>query len=222
MSWLSRIGDLLSPAGEGAEDGADTTRGPVERAAPGVAALFEEVSEDTSHAVLDLGPAVGSSLQVYRPFARRVRFADLLAVRSEKGMSEALDALSAPPGQAFDLIFTWSTLDRLRPRARTRLVQRLVEVSAPNARLHAVIDASDRRRAERSAPLQFSIQGTDRMRCEPLGPAPPGGPPLLPADVEDLLAPFRVVRGFTLKAGLREYVAVRGEPRRQRPEARVG
>jgi hypothetical protein len=34
---------------------------------------------------------------------------------------------------------------------------------------------------------------------------------MLPAQVERTLAPFKVVRAFTLKGGLREYMAVRPE-----------
>jgi hypothetical protein len=47
------------------------------------------------------------------------------------------------------------------------------------------------------------------MRCEATGPARSTPPRLLPAQVERVLAPFKVVRAFTLKGGLREYVAVR-------------
>ena len=48
------------------------------------------------------------------------------------------------------------------------------------------------------------------MRYEPAGAPRPARSPLLPAEVERLLAPFHVVRAFTLKGGLREYLGVRG------------
>lgn len=204
MDWLRRIGDLLGPDRESAEEA-----GPDERAAPGVAALFRERSEHESHAVLDLGPSSGSSLEVYRRFARHVRFADLLSERAEHGSAAALESLPGQPDRPYDMVFAWNAVDRLLPRERTRLVQRLAEISAPDAWLHMVTDAAER--PARRPPLRFVLLDVDRVRCEPAGPPRTSRNRLLPADVEELLDPFRVVRAFTLKGGLREYVAARGD-----------
>lgn len=211
MDWLRRIANLLRPSGEtqarSGEARDEPGAGPVERAAPGVAALLGDVRSDGSHAVLDLGPATGSSLQVYQRFARQVRFADLPAERSERGLAAALEAMPSQPDRPYDLVFAWDTLDRLLPRERSRLMQRLTDISAPDARLHVVIHPPEG--GTRRRPLHFTLLDVHRMRCEPAGPPQPDRHRLQPADVEDLLAPFRVVRGFTLKGGLREYVAVR-------------
>lgn len=205
MGWLDRVRGLFSAR---SDESGEAAALPEERAAPGLEVLFEEAGEASGRALLDLGPAVGPSLQIYRRFAERVRFADLLSVRSESGMAGALAALPSPADESFDLILTWNTLDRLRPRERSRLVERLTEISSEDARLHAVVDASDE--GARTTAVRYSLLDVDRMRCEPDEAAGPGGPRLLPADVEQVLAPFRVTRGFTLKEGLREYVADRG------------
>lgn len=213
MDWLSRIGDLFSPAEEESDE-PEPDRGPVERAAPGVRAIFRGVSEDGSHAILDLGSAAGESLRIYRRFARRVRFADLLAVRAEKGFPEALDALPGRPERPFDLIFTWNTLDRLRPRERLLLMERLTDISAPDARIHTVVGACETSDgAAGEIPHRFGLVDIARIRYELSGRSEPYREELLPADVEELLGPFSVSRGVTLKSGLREYVAVRGERR---------
>ncbi len=214
MDLLRRIGDLLSPSpAEEASDEAD--RGPVERSAPGVRAMFERVSEEAGHAVLDLGSASGASLRVYRRFADRVQFADLLAVRARQGFTVALDSLPDRPERPFDLIFTWHTLDRLRPRERERLVERLAELSAPGARLHAVVGGvggrAGRRDEASEVPHRFGLLDTGRIRYEHSGRREPYRERMLPADVEELLGPFSVARGFTLRSGLREYVAARGD-----------
>lgn len=213
MDWLRRIGDLLSPSpAEEAPD--EPAPGPVERSAPGVRAMFERVREDAGLAVLDLGSASGTSLRVYRRFADRVQFADLLSVRARQGFNAALDSLPDRPDRPFDLIFTWHALDRLRPRERRRLVERLAELSAPDARLHAVVGgvgATGTGRDEAGEiPHRFGILDTGRIRYERSGRSEPYRERLLPADVEELLAPFSVARGVTLKSGLREYVALRG------------
>lgn len=199
MSWLRRDDQSPRPPDERPDE-------PCERSTPGVAALLEGLSEDGSHSVLDLGPAVASNLRIYGRFASRIRFADLLAVRSERGLSSALGGVPRQPERPYDLIFAWDTLDRLFPPERPRLMERLVDVSAPGARLHAVFRASD---TATSPQLRFVLLDLDRLRCEPTGPARSPGPRLLPTDVEELLRPFNVIRGFTLRGQLREYVAAR-------------
>lgn len=203
MDWLRRAQRTALPSAGGTDE---TAHGTVERATPGVAALLEGVQEDRSHAVLDLGAAADSSLRVYARFARRIRFADLLADGTlRQAWAAVLDALPPQPEHAYDLVFAWDILNRLLPDQRPRLVQRLAEVSAPDARLHVVVGSE----GAATRPLRFTLLDLDRMRCEPTGPARPARSQLLPAEVERLLVPFRVVRAFTLKGGLREYVAVR-------------
>jgi hypothetical protein len=204
MDWLRRTGrsDDLDVATPGEPDPAA-----IERTTPGVASLLEPVSPDRTHAVLDLGPATGPSLRVYSRFARRVRFADLASTAtSAEEWAAAVDALPAQPQRPYDLVFVWDVLDRIPPTERPRLLQRLAELSAPDARLFAVVDSSGNATAH---PLRFTLLDVDRMRFEVAGPAEPAWPPLLPAEVERLLAPFEVVHAFTSQVGLREYVAVR-------------
>jgi hypothetical protein len=175
------------------------------RAAPGLAALFVGLQEDRSHAVLDLGPAADASLRVYSRFASRIRFTDLLRDATQpEGFAAALLALPPQPERPYDLVFAWDILDQLFPEQRSRLIERLVEVSAPHARLHVVVAASDRTTIY---PSRHSILDLDRVRCDPEAMPRPAQRALLPLEVERLLSPFKVVSAFTLKGGLREYVA---------------
>lgn len=206
VDWLRRVLPGSSPSEESPDQ---DVPGAVERSAPGVVALLDGVSEDRSHAVLDLGPAANSSLRVYSRFATRVRFVDLLsAALSPEGCIAALKAVPTQPERPYDLVFAWDVLDRLFPEDRRRLVERLMEIAAPDARLHLVTEAADRSTTQ---PRRFALLDDDRIRIEPTGPERPARRHLLPAEVERMVAPFRVMHGFTLKGGLREYVAVRGE-----------
>jgi hypothetical protein len=157
--------------------------------------------------VLDLGPAAGPSLEVYGRFARWIRFADLLDAASHGGWAAALGDLPPHPERPYDLVFAWDILDRIFPEERPRLIARLAELSAPRARMYVAVDASGRSAVQ---PLGFRLLDVDSVGYEPTGPPRPPLPPLLPAEVERLLSPFRVSRAFTVKGGLREYVAVRG------------
>lgn len=198
MGWLRRL--------TGRETAPEYTRA-VERASPALKALFSGVSEDGSHSVLDLGPASESSLRLYGRFAQHVRFADLRAsADTAEGWAEAMGSLPARPDAPYDLVLGWDILDRLPKAERRGLMERLTALTSTNARLYLVVDASERKTLE---PLRFTLMDVDRIRYEPVGPPQPAPPRLLPAEVERLLAPFQVVSGFTLKVGVREYVAAR-------------
>jgi hypothetical protein len=207
VTWLRRI--VRPPPLDEPASGAEVLE-PLEVPAPGVAALLQGVSEGRSHAVLDLGTASNLSLRAYSRFARWIRFADLLgdagwppAQRSAAGV---LRTVPARPEHPYDLVFAWDLLDRLFPDDRPRLLQWLAEITAPNARLHAIVRSSE---DAFTFPLRFTLLDADRIRYEPAGTAQLPGPRLLPAQVGKLLAPFRVAHAFLLKSGLREYVAVR-------------
>jgi hypothetical protein len=210
MDWMRRKGRPEPPAEPAPGDASPPAA--TEGAAPGVAALFEGVSEDRTHSVLDLGQAADRSLRVYSRFARWVHFADMISdscwpsAHGSTGVSP--DALPAQPQHPYDIIFAWDILDRLLPWGRPPMMQGLAALTAPGARLHIVVRAAD---DTALGPLRFTLLDTDRIRYEPAGTERLPRPGLLPAEVKTVLEPFRVQRAFTLRSGLREYVAVRSE-----------
>lgn len=205
MDWLRRVGRTPAPAVKAPDE--PVSEG-VERATPGIAAFFDRIDEEGEHAVLDLGPADNSSLRVYSRYARWVRFADLLAEPvPPEGWEAALRSLPPHPERPYDLVLAWDVLDHTPPEVRPRLIERVAEISAADARLFVVVDTSA---GSTTQPIRFSLLDIDRMRYAMAGPAQPGWPPLLPAEVERLLVPFHVARAFTSQIGLREYVAIRG------------
>lgn len=214
MSWLGWLRHtpargLRLRRGE-PEEAPEPLPPPLERTAPGVAALFDGLCPDGGHTVLDLGPGARSHLDLYGSFARRIRFADFLT-DPPRGpeWAEALQALPPPPQRPYDIVLAWNLLDRIWPEARPPLIERLAELTGPGARLYAVVDTSGERTAP---PLRFTLLALDRLRQEAVGPRRPIHEPLLPAQVEKLLRPFEVVRAFTLRDGLREYFAVKRGP----------
>ncbi len=212
MDWLDRIRRGRSEEPEHAP-GPEAPPEVVARGAPGIAALFSGLKEDRSHAVLDFGPGSESHLRLFSRFARRIRFADLLP-QPPRGAAwpAALRALPPDPRQPYDVVLAWDLFDRLKPEERPALVERLALLTGPGARLHLVLDASERTMAQ---PMRFTLTDLEHVSQKPEGPPIPAQVPLLPAQVERLLAPFQVVRAFTLRQGLREYMAVKagGESR---------
>lgn len=177
------------------------------RGAPGVTALFEGLERDGSHTVLDFGPAAESSLRYYGRFARRVRFAGLLAAPPAAGSwDDALKSIPRDPEHPYDVIVAWNLLDRMEREQRPIVVQRLVELTAPGARIYLLVDMSEARVVR---PFRFTILDDGRVSQEPAGPPQSAWPTILPADVEQLLVPFEVEHSFVLRMGMREYVAAR-------------
>jgi hypothetical protein len=207
VDWLHRI-RRAPPQDEQPREPDRRTSPPVERAAPGIAALFAGLDPSRTYSVLDLGAAAESHLRLYGTYARQIRFADLLE-RPSRGAdwAGAVHGIPPNPHQPYDLVLAWNLLDRLGPETRHLLIERLDGLTAHGARLYAAVDASG---ASETRPLRFKLLGVDRVRQEVAGPPEAAPPQLLPAQVERLLAPFEVVRAFTLRLGLREYVAVKG------------
>jgi len=87
------------------------------------------------------------------------------------------------------------------------VIARLAEITAPDARLYIVVDASGESMTQ---PQRYTLLDVDRITQRAVGRPEPAQRQLLPAQVERLLAPFEVVHAFTLRLGLREYVAVKG------------
>lgn len=205
MDWLRRI--RRAPPDEAAAAPEETGPASIERAAPGVAALFAGLSEDGSHAVLDFGAGAEGSLRLYSGFARRIRFADMLADPPHgEAWAAALLTLPPHPDQPYDIVLAWNLLDRLAPEERPPLVERLTQITASGARLYVLVDASGE---PSTHPLRFDLLDVDRVSQHTVDQPHPAQPQLLPAEVERLLAPFRVEHAFTLRLGMREYVAVR-------------
>ena len=179
----------------------------VERAAPGIAALFHGLKEDGSHAILDLGAGGEGSFRLYCRFARQIRFAGLLRNPPRgKNLTAALEALPPPPRGGYDVVLVWNLLDRLTPAEHSTLIGRLARLTSPAARLYTVVNISGENRIH---PTHFSLLDLNRVSQRIDGPLVGANQPLLPAAIERLLFPFTVEHAFTLRNDLREYVAVR-------------
>ena len=206
MSWLERLRQRPSSHST-AEEHVGATQAPVEWISPGLSALFEALSGDRGYSILDLADHAGNShLEVLGQFSRQIRFAGLTP-SPPHGDAFASALLELPPGPcAYDVVLAWDVMDRLGPHERERLMDCLVEVTAPRAWLHAVVDSSG---DESAPPLRLTLIDLDRVSQQAVGPPEPLAPQLLPRHVECVFRPFEIVHAYTLRARWREYVARR-------------
>jgi len=181
--------------------------GPRKRRSPALAMLFGALVEDGRHSVLDLGPACGAHLRVLGSFASQVRFADLLRPAGRGAeWAEALRAVAPNPTRPYDVVLAWDVLDRLDPDGRAALVARLAGITAPRARLYAVVAGEG---AGRTALYRFELLDRERVAEWPEDAARRSSEPLLPAPLERALLPFEVVSAYMLRHGAREYVTMK-------------
>jgi hypothetical protein len=181
--------------------------GPRERRSPGLTALFDALAPDGRHSLLDLGPASGAHLALLSRYASQIRFANLLPTAAPgPEWEESVRALAPNLERPYDVVLAWDVLDRLDGQGRSLLVARLTEVTAPRARLYAIVGGEN---ADRSTALTFTLVDFDRVLERPTGVTKTPGQPLLPAQTERALAPFEVTSAFMLRTGAREYVAMK-------------
>ncbi len=207
MIWRERVRRAPEPSRP--SESASGVPGPAERASPGLAALFESLGAGAVHSVLDLGPANGRHLKVLSRVARQIRFAGLVP-RSCVGEAWAVALRALPPNVDFpyDVVLAWDLLNLLDPDERAAAMTHLADITASRARLHVIVDGTG---ATTIQPLAFTLLEPGRIAEQATGPRAPVSHPLLPAQVERVLAPFEVVRAFVLRTGVREYVAMKRE-----------
>ena len=177
----------------------------MERRSPGLALLFEGLSGDGRHAVLDLGLASASRLTLLGPFSRQIRFAGLVPPDPTTSEVPLVESIPADPRRPFDVVLAWDILDYLGESGGTALVRRLDAVTTDDAVLYATVSSATAGGASPS--VRMELVALDRVRHDPTGSTRPTSGSLLPARVEKVLSPFRVVRAISLRMGLREYVA---------------
>lgn len=180
---------------------------PVTPAAPGLTAFFAGVPEDGRETLLDLGTAAAAKLRMYGRYARRIRFADVLAPDApDRPLGATLAALMERPGHPYGLVLGWNILDRVPADQRRLVVDAVADLTVSGARLHLLVGMTEETVAR---PLHFTLLDDGRLAHEALECSVPMSAPLLPAEVDRVLAPFRIVNAFILRSGMREYVAVR-------------
>ena len=170
-----------------------------------LALLFEDLRADGRHAILDLGMASRSRLRLLGRYGRQIRFAGLLPP-SSPSLDLGPEAASIPANreQPYDVVLAWDLLDHLDDVRRESAVQRLDEITSPDARLYVVVASGG---GASVRPVRMDLVDLDVVSHELVGPQRSASPELLPARVEKLLTPFQVVRAVSLRIGMREYVA---------------
>jgi hypothetical protein len=181
---------------------------------PGLEEALRGVPDDGSCKVLDLGPSVADNVEFVSSFASYLQIVDAIDRNLAGddiegggfGRLSTLQGLFGKHRRSFNLVLVWDVLNYLSTDQAERLIQAVAELCRPNARLHAIIFATDMMAA---VPNRYRIVDGARLSYEPGTTELRGVPNLPPAAVGKLLKGFRVEHSFVLQHGVHEYVAAR-------------
>lgn len=221
MSWFSRKRPRPDPgaAGGGVRAAGEAEPEVVRLRSLALENLLDDLVPGGSYRFLDLGPAVGSNIELLSRFALSVQVADLAAAitspepRAWEKALEALDPGSEHPG--YHAVLAWDLLNYLPLDRVKELGARMAGAVREGGRLFSLLYYSKEMPAE---PLRFRIEDRRTLVYE----RPPGNRPAprYPQGVIRAAFPdFRVDRGYLLKTGLQELLLQRETPSREEGES---
>ena len=178
--------------------------------------VLRELERRRRPRVLDLGPALGASVEFLAGYSVQLFIADLFrSLRSSTGqlppdaarLRRALEEqLPLPAEGPFDLVLAWDLLNYFAADQLEALGQHLGALCRPGGQLFALVatrgNIGDR-------PMNFEIVARDLLRYRPTGAQQRPGPGYRETALERLLDAFAVQTSFLLRNGMQEYIFTR-------------
>ena len=182
----------------------------------GLGQVLHELERQRRPRVLDLGPALGTSVEFLAGYSVQLFIADLYrSLRSSTGqlppdadrLRRALeDQLPIPDEGPFDLILAWDLLNYFATDQLEALGQHLGALCRPGGQLFALVTTrgpiSDR-------PMNFEIVARDLLRYGATAASERDSPGYHETALERLLDAFAVQTSFLLRHGMQEYIFTR-------------
>jgi SAM-dependent methyltransferase len=182
----------------------------------GLGPVLDELRRQRRPRVLDLGPALGTSVEFLAGYSVQLFIADLYrSMRSSTGqlptdaarLQRALeDQLPVPEEGPFDLVLAWDLLNYFATDQLEVLGQHLGGLCRPGGQLFALVatrgSISDR-------PMNFEIVARDLLRWVNTAATERASPCYHETALQRLLDAFAVQTSFLLRNGMQEYVFTR-------------
>lgn len=190
--------------------------GGVEHQTLGLGPVLHELRRQRRPRVLDLGSALGTSVEFLAGYSVQLFIADLYrSVLSSTGqlppdrarLRRVLeDQLPSPDEGPFDLVLAWDLLNYFAADQLEAIGQHLGGLCRPGGQLFALIATrgpiSDR-------PMNFEIVAHDLLRYSSPGATERPSPGYRETALERLLDAFAVQTSFLLRNGMQEYIFTR-------------
>ncbi len=182
----------------------------------GLGPVLHELERQRRPRVLDLGPALGASVEFLAGYSVQLFIADLYrSVRSSTGqlpadaprLRRALeDQLPVPDEGPFDLVLAWDLFNYFAADQLEALGHHLGSLCRPGGQLFALMAT---RGPISGRPMNFEIVARDLLRYIPTAAAEQSNPGYHETALERLLDAFAVQTSFLLRNGMQEYIFTR-------------
>jgi hypothetical protein len=179
----------------------------------GLHALVEELREDSTYFILDLGRAVAANIEFWSRFGCKLYvedFYDSLPAPSEDPAevepwpSAFLESLLPFPVQTrFDVVLCWDILSYLSYEQASSLLAYLARFSKPGTLLLALFWVGSQIPRH---PVTFKIVDPEHLEYFHLGPATRPAPAFQARDISRLKEQLRTSNSFLLRHGVQEYL----------------
>ena len=222
MSWFSRRRPSPHTGSPGGRERAAGAAEPevVRLRSLALENLLDDLVPGGSYRFLDLGPAIGSNIELLSRFALSVQVADLAATltsaepRAWEKALEALDPGEEHPG--YHAVLAWDLLNYLPLDRVKQLGARMAGAVREGGRLFSLVYYSKEMPAE---PLRFRIEPDRRTLVYERPPGNRPAPRYPQGVIRSAFPDFRVDRGYLLKTGLQELLLQRETPAPEEDES---
>lgn len=178
--------------------------------------VLQEIERRRRPRVLDLGPALGASVEFLARYSVQLFIADLYrSVRSSTGqlppdaarLQRVLEEqLPVPEDGPFDLVLAWDLLNYFAADQLAALGQHLGSLCRPGGQLFALVAT---RGPIGDRPMTFEILARDTLRYGSTAAAQRPSPGYRETALERLLEAFAVQTSYLLRNGMQEYIFTR-------------
>jgi len=195
----------------------------------GLGSVLRQLERQRRPRVLDLGPALGASVEFLAGYSVQLFIADLYrSVRSSTGqlppdaarLRRVLeDQLPVPSEGPFDLILAWDLLNYFAADQLETLGHHLGALCRPGGQLFALVAT---RGPISDQPMNFEILGRAALRYGATAASQRPSPGYRETGLERLLYAFAVQTSFLLRNGMQEYIFTRRVGHATLPPQTVG
>lgn len=179
----------------------------------GLNALLQDLREDSTYFILDLGKAMAANIEFWSRFSCMLYvegFCTTLPAQSDDAAEGEpwtptfLEQLLPIPAQTrFDLVLCWDILSYLSYEQASALLAHLAKFCKPGTLLFALFWVATK---IPEYPVTFKIVDPEHLEYVDMGPATRPGPAFQARDIGRLMEDFQTCNSFLLRHGVQEYL----------------
>ncbi len=184
----------------------------IETSSPALKTVLESLGDSWRHGVLDLGSAIGTNVEFFSRFSRKLTVADVFRALESKPTDKTADLdwdsifaelLPHDEGTRFDLILAWDVLNYLDHSQIESLARQISRFCEQGSVLFALMAT---RKEIPARPRQYHIVQPEKLMYRSATQAIRPCPSYKEPDLCRWMPQFQVKSTFFLRNGMQEYL----------------